>query len=76
MHTDGNANLAVEMGVLKYSHPKYYAKRAASNHASSPEGQSARGSQSSAPAASETKPKGRSRHRDADERRHRELVFR
>jgi hypothetical protein len=26
MHTDGNANLAVEMGVLKYSHPKYYAK--------------------------------------------------
>jgi hypothetical protein len=57
MHTDGNANLAVEMGVLKYSHPKSYAKRAASNHAISPEGQSARGSQSSAPAASKTKPK-------------------
>lgn len=40
-------------------------RRATSNHASSPEGQSARGSQASASAASRTRPKSRSRSRSS-----------
>jgi hypothetical protein len=43
-------------------------RRATSNHASSPEGQSARGSHSSASAASKTKPKRTSRGRSSTKR--------
>lgn len=43
-------------------------RRATSNHASSPEGQSARGSHSSASAASKTKPKSTSRSRSSTKR--------
>lgn len=43
-------------------------RRATSNHASSPEGQSARGSHNSASAASKTKPKSTSRSRSSTKR--------
>lgn len=43
-------------------------RRATSNHASSPEGQSARGSHKSASAASKTKPKSTSRSRSTTKR--------
>jgi len=43
-------------------------RRATSNHASSPDGQSARGSHSSASAASKTKPKRTSRSRSSTKR--------
>ena len=44
-------------------------RRATSNHASSPDGQSARGSQASASAAFKTRPKSRSRSRSSTTRR-------